>query len=60
MAVPKTLTGQRLLVLGSGNTMHPDDVAEAILAVLTSPTHIEDLAVLEDPAPFPGVSTRAE
>ena len=38
-------------VLGSGKTMHPDEVAEAILTVLTSPTYIEDLAVLEHPAP---------
>lgn len=47
-------------VLGSGHTMHPDEVAEAILAVLTSPTHIEDISVLEDPAPVRRASRSPE
>lgn len=36
-------------VLGSTHTMAPADVADAILAVLASPVHIDDIAVLEDP-----------
>lgn len=36
-------------VLGSGRTMAPSDVATAVLTVLTSPVHIDDLAVLEHP-----------
>lgn len=36
-------------VLGSGRTMDPDDVATAVLTVLASPVHIDDLAVLEHP-----------
>lgn len=40
-------------VLGSSHTMAPADVADAVLAVLASPVHIDDIAVLEDP-PGPG------
>lgn len=36
-------------VLGSTNTLHPDDVAVAVLGVLTSHAHIGDLAVLDGP-----------
>ena len=38
-------------VLGSGRTMDPGDVADAVLTVLASPVHIDDLAVLEHPFP---------
>lgn len=37
-------------VLGSTDTLHPDDVAAAVLAVLTSSAHIDDVAVLDRPA----------
>jgi NAD(P)-dependent dehydrogenase (short-subunit alcohol dehydrogenase family) len=36
-------------VLGSMQPMHPDDVADAVLTVLTSAAHIDDLAVLDRP-----------
>lgn len=36
-------------VLGSTHTMAPDDVADAILMVVASPVHIDDIAVLEHP-----------
>lgn len=37
-------------VVGSTDTLHPDDVAAAVLAVLTSSAHIDDIAVLDRPA----------
>ena len=45
-------------VLGSVDTMAPDDVADAVLAVLSSAVHIDDIAVLEDPAPVDELSGR--
>ncbi len=36
-------------VLGSTRTMAPDEVADAILMVVASPVHIDDIAVLEHP-----------
>lgn len=39
-------------VLGATSTMHPEEVAAAVLGVLTSSVHIADLAVLDPPAPF--------
>jgi NAD(P)-dependent dehydrogenase (short-subunit alcohol dehydrogenase family) len=47
-------------VLGSGRTMHPDDVADAVLGVLSSQAHIEELAVLEHPTPVAGAPGSAE
>lgn len=37
-------------VLGSTDTLHPDDVAAAVLGMLTSNAHIDDIAVLDRPA----------
>ncbi|MGQ0432989.1 MAG: SDR family oxidoreductase [Microthrixaceae bacterium] len=36
--------------LGATSTMHPEEVADAVLQVLTSSVHIGDLAVLDSPA----------
>lgn len=36
-------------VLGSTHALHPDDVADAIIHVLTSAAHIDDVAVLDHP-----------
>jgi NAD(P)-dependent dehydrogenase (short-subunit alcohol dehydrogenase family) len=47
-------------VLGSGYTLHPDDVAHAVLNVLSSTAHIETLAVLEHPATVAGAPGSAE
>lgn len=46
-------------VLGSGRTMRPADVAAAVLTVLTSPTHIDDISVLEHPVPAESPTQRA-
>lgn len=36
-------------VLGSTETLHPDDVAAAVLGVITSSAHVDDIAVLDWP-----------
>jgi NAD(P)-dependent dehydrogenase (short-subunit alcohol dehydrogenase family) len=41
-------------VLGSGHTMHPDEVADAVLGVLRATSHVEEIAVLEHPEPVAG------
>lgn len=46
-------------VLGSGRTMDPRDVATAVLAVLLSPVHIDDVSVLEHPNPSDGDAGRS-
>lgn len=47
-------------VLGATTTMHPDEVAHAVLQVLTSSVHIADLAVLDAPAPVAETSEDGE
>lgn len=46
-------------VLGSGRTMPPEDVAAAVMTVLRSPVHIDDIAVLEHPVAPDGAAGRA-
>lgn len=47
-------------VLGASEALHPDDVADAVLSVLTSGAHIGDIDVLDRPATVAGPAEAAE
>ena len=47
-------------VLGASEALHPDDVADAVLNVLTSGAHISDIAILDRPASVAGPAEAEE
>lgn len=47
-------------VLGSMDSLHPDDVADAVIGVLTSAAHIDDLAVIDRPVAVAGQAQGGE